>query len=86
MTLPHEFAEAFIGAEKFGNALFEFMGIPDPANATKEQRLLWLKAYVACVKIIHGPSPFKVTTKKVLDAYREAQLHGLIRQPSKAPN
>jgi hypothetical protein len=81
--MPDEFSEGYMHAEKFGNAIFEFMGISDPSRATKEERLVWLQAYAACVKIIHGLDALadafggEITPKKVLAAHKEAKRRGL---------
>ena len=90
--MPDDFSEGYMHAEKFGAAIFEFMGISDPGTATKEQRLVWLKAYVACVKIIHGPEAMaeafggEITPKKLLAAHKEATRRGLTqdRRPKAA--
>ncbi|HEY2416495.1 MAG TPA: hypothetical protein VGH84_01150 [Steroidobacteraceae bacterium] len=84
-----EFAVGYMNAEKLGNAIFEFMGITDPGAATKAQRLVWLRAYVACITAIEGPAIAEafggeITPKKLLAAHKDAKRFGLTQR--RAPN
>jgi hypothetical protein len=84
--MPDEFSEKYMHAEKFGQAIFEFMGVADPGKATREERLLWLEVFVACAKIIHGPNAFgEITTREVHAAHKEAVRRGLTKRQPKVP-